>query len=731
MSNEQALKTIQNAYEIFIKTTFADIRVHGLEKVAGQPVIFVVNQFTGIEPFIIPAILAEYYQQVPISIVPQEYFKGGYGGYLEKTGSKFSYPGFQNKELTRTLLGGNSAPIIYYPGGRSIPENGLLDILGYCFKNKSLSPETTIFMEPALRGMQTELYRKEFNRRISGKSPESPAELWKELGGLDNFSPDSIGPRQVLIIPLNITYFPAISQIGVYQKIKDLMNEQIINELKKDAQRVEGKRRRHFDVDINIGHPIAILDYLNENKIINEITNKKDYSLESLQTSFSFRKSSYKMFRYYCHKTKELNTINHDQLFAYVLQRYNKKVVDEQDFKNRCYLALEHFKTDVFESKRLPHHSSINSAQWYLLTDDFHIRYDDFVHVGVAENIFEIRNGKIHIRRDTDNIKGKIHFEKLSKDLSVNRIDLHYIRKICRRPAFVIRRYIRKIFLKLDNAIFENDYSQHYIRGETRPRYIGRPYFLRHFFCKRGVLFVHGYLAAPEEMKKMARYFYKKGYTVYGVRMRGHGTSPEDLAGRKWEEWYDSMNRGYIVMKNSVKHLAVVGFSTGSGIALLGGIRKGKHLDGVVSISAPIKLRKVKAKFAPVIFLWNRILSKLNIQRGRLEFLRHKPENPKVNYVRNPIYGVKQLEDLMGIVEKELPSLSQPLLILQASDDPVVDDESAKIIFEKAGSPRKSLIRIESKRHIIVTGRESREVYTQVEKFLREIFRDKNKKSFF
>ena len=49
-----------------------------------------------------------------------------------------------------------------------------------------------------------------------------------------------------------------------------------------------------------------------------------------------------------------------------------------------------------------------------------------------------------------------------------------------------------------------------------------------------GCLLVHGFSRSPLEMGPMGEYLAGKGLTVLGVRLAGHGTSPEDMAKTTW-----------------------------------------------------------------------------------------------------------------------------------------------------------------------------------------------------
>ena len=73
-----------------------------------------------------------------------------------------------------------------------------------------------------------------------------------------------------------------------------------------------------------------------------------------------------------------------------------------------------------------------------------------------------------------------------------------------------------------------------------------------------------------------------------------------------------------------------------------------------------------------------------------MEFVENVPENPEINYLRNPVNGGSELEKLMKLVENQLKNVMEPTLIIQGSDDPVVNSVSALEIFEKLGTKGKA-----------------------------------------
>ena len=227
-------------------------------------------------------------------------------------------------------------------------------------------------------------------------------------------------------------------------------------------------------------------------------------------------------------------------------------------------------------------------------------------------------------------------------------------------------------------------------------------------------------MAAPEEIRPLAEFLHEKGYAVYAVRLRGHGTAPEDLGSRRWEEWYDSVNRAYVVMKNSVKSFSIIGFSTGGGVSLMQAAQKGKKLKSIVSINAPLRLQNISSKFSSAIVMWNNLLNKFDINNAKMEFVTNNPENPHINYFRNPISGVNQLGQLMENVEEHLNDITIPTLIIQGNNDPVVNPVSAQEIMEKLGTSQKELFEVESNRHGIVRGDVAEQIFVKIHEFIKK-----------
>jgi esterase/lipase len=203
-------------------------------------------------------------------------------------------------------------------------------------------------------------------------------------------------------------------------------------------------------------------------------------------------------------------------------------------------------------------------------------------------------------------------------------------------------------------------------------------------------------------MRPMADFLYQNGLTCYGVRLKGHGTSPCDLDFRKRGQWYRSVLRGWEVLNTHCDKIFVVGFSMGGNLAVKLAAEKGNELAGIIAISAPLRIRNKNIIFANLINQINKLAASLPYLNGIKRFKKSSPENPDINYQYIPISAIHQFKSLMDETEDSLGEIDQPILIIQGDGDPTVDPVSAELLFNKVSSRDKKIFRVDDNRHVIV-----------------------------
>jgi len=285
--------------------------------------------------------------------------------------------------------------------------------------------------------------------------------------------------------------------------------------------------------------------------------------------------------------------------------------------------------------------------------------------------------------------------------------------------------------LGAEESLFDQDYQNHAIVGESKDKSIGKPYLLHHHCSldskqqkgekQKGILLIHGLMAAPFEVRQWADFLYAQGYNVYAPRLTGHGTSVIDLATRNKQEWIDAVQRGYNILTECSDEIILAGFSTGAALALDIAIKQPNNFSALISISAPLKIKKFSANFASPVNQWNRLLSGLNVSKAKKEFVTNHADNPHINYLRCPLSSIVQIKNLMKPVRQNLAKISMPALVMHATNDPKVDVQSSRDIYRLISSQDKTYHEIDFDLHGIINGDISKQVFSKVNSFLQTL----------
>jgi len=713
--------------DAIFKNSGADIRLHGLDRIPDQPVLYLANHFTRIETTFLPYLIKKHTGRYAHSLADDSFFSGNFGKLIQKLGAVSTADSDRDRILISALLNMETSVIIF-PEGQMLKDKKIVQKGKYIVYNAGIrrAPHTGA----ARLALQAQMYREKIRQTYFDSLKTNSSiniDKFKEYFGLKDKDIDNILKNEIKIVPLNITYYPIRAKTNTINKLVEKMMKKVPERFEEELE-VEGTMLLEgVDIDIIFGEPIPVKNFLLKSASAKKIIASPSLYLETekMKNELSLKRIDFALMQKYMDSIYSLTTVNHDHIFAYLLSVLKSQKIDETDFKNRVNLIF--YRINKLNLSYT--HTSLHSKQTFLQTDDFHDKYNSFIEAATSDGLITVKNGFIiktpcefdrpyqfHIARQK-NIIGvlKNEIEPLTDVTGI-------IEKCSKIPSFIIRGKTRKQFRKHDMEIFERDYTEFFSKTESKGKNIGKPFFRRRPFDKKGVILVHGYLSAPEEIRVVADALYKKGYAVYGARLRGHGTTPDDLAGRQWEEWYNSVNRAYVAMKNTVDDFVILGFSTGAGLALLQAANKGEKFKGVISISAPLKLQNITSNLSSAVVMWNNIMKKIKLKKGRFEFIPNDPENPHINYLKNPINGVNELEKLMNIVDDRLKDIKIPALVIQGSNDPVVNPSSADEIFKKIGTKDKSLCRVYADRHGIVRGDESEKVISWVLNFLEYVF---------
>ena len=220
-----------------------------------------------------------------------------------------------------------------------------------------------------------------------------------------------------------------------------------------------------------------------------------------------------------------------------------------------------------------------------------------------------------------------------------------------------------------------------------------RPFFLQAGPASPAALLVHGFTANPEEMREIAEYLHGRGTTCLAVRLPGHATNPEDLAGRTWEEWLEAVEQGFLFLSEFSDRIYGVGMSTGS--LLLLALAMKQDPAGLVLCSPYLKVQHRLAAHA-----------------GWLRYFRPYHMSPRTEtragyYNKRPLAGVHQINRLIRLVKRHLRDITVPVLAMNGAGDATIEIDSGRQLYAELGSELKIYLRFGPEAPHVLTGREN------------------------
>jgi len=710
--NRFAYRTTSLAIKMLSSLSKAKINIHGKENIPEGSIIFVINHFTRIETLLLPYHINKLTGMPVWSLAAYELFKGALGILLDKIGAVSTKDPDRDLLIVKSLLTGE-ALWIFFPEGLMVKSKKIIDKGRFMITSAGEK-------RPPHTGAATLALRTEFYRQRLLKMSESVPDEAKRL--MDLFQIDSLESvleKKTYIVPINITYYPIRTKENILSNLAANLVEDIPERMVEEIMTEGTMLLSGVDVDMRFGEPIEIKEYLKHSAIKRDIsaTSRINFN-DPIPSIKRMRKEAQNIMQRYMSAIYNMTTVNHDHLFASMLRMIPFKKIKAYDLRRRVFLSV----TGKFNKNGVFLHNTVKENQLHLLTDDRFNRFKNFSSVAIESGF--VKEKEEMLVKDTAKISFDFHRIRIDNPVEViaNEVEplislQRRIRRLAWEPGFWIRHKIARRLIKKAILEFEEDYKTYYIEGESKKKDIGMPFLIKGSSREMGVVLFHGYMAAPLEVKELANYLGRRGFWVYVPRIKGHGTSPEDLATRKYTDWMESVDEGYAVISNLCRRVVAGGFSNGAGLALDLAARI-EDVEGVFAVCPPLRLKDFSSKFVPALDFWNKFMDKVHIDSGQKEFVENNPENPHINYLRNPISGLRELERLMDSVESKLSAIQTPTLVIQSYGDPVVDQRGSRKVFELLGSEDKSYILFNFDRHGILLGDGAHRVHKAIADFI-------------
>ncbi|MFN3928829.1 MAG: alpha/beta hydrolase [Thermoflexus sp.] len=229
-----------------------------------------------------------------------------------------------------------------------------------------------------------------------------------------------------------------------------------------------------------------------------------------------------------------------------------------------------------------------------------------------------------------------------------------------------------------------------------------------------GVLLIHGFTGAPQEMRRLGVFLAQQGRTVLGIRLPGHGTRPEDLRRVTWRDWTEAVALGADVLRERCRAVFLCGLSLGGVLALYEAARRPP--DGLIVMASPYRIREIRLRF---LCLMKRLIP--NVRKGPSDLRDPEARAEQVSY---PWYPLTAVEEVLRALQAATACLSQvrcPTLLIYSRSDRTVPPDQGWAIYHRLGSSDKTIHWLVHSGHVIPEDIEREEAFAQIDRFIRRV----------
>jgi esterase/lipase len=628
--------------------------------------------------------------------------------------------------------------VIIFPEGGMVKDRRVIDKRGhYSIYSRVTGNRRKLHTGPAVLAQGLETFKAAI-RHAHSQNEVALLRQWKDALQIDNVDQlIAVANKPTLMVPANITFYPIRSSENLLFKSVELFSNGLSLRQSEELL-IEGNiMLKNTDMDIRMGVPVDpcwVWDWRTRylmDKVIPEINTIDDvFTLNSRPKNWRQRLLGADFIKNaQCSRDRYMEgiyanvTINLSHLAATLIMYYigqGQTHIEKDKFYNILYIAIKHLQNNTVIHL---HRSLLNPDDYSDLFKTTNKRFEQFMCAAKeAALIKEDENcyhflPKLCVESDFDSIRLENPIAVYSNEAAplhtvldalidatgecchadTDKLAAWHFEDECRTLAWEKQAYSKSLFSDISH--------EEAAVADPTPFFI-QPPALSGAEGERangyGVLLVHGLLASPAELRAYGEYLVKQGYTVLGIRLKGHGTSPYALRDQRWEDWYGCVQRGFNILKVHCPRIFVAGFSTGGALALKLAAEHYPEMVGVVAVSVPVKFVNPAFMLVPLLHGTNKLVGWVSAFEGVKPFIDNEPEHSSINYRNTPVRALYELRLLIAQFDELLPQISMPTLIMYGDEDPVVSAKGAPIIMAKLGSKHKQIQAIKSHRHGIL-----------------------------
>lgn len=246
-----------------------------------------------------------------------------------------------------------------------------------------------------------------------------------------------------------------------------------------------------------------------------------------------------------------------------------------------------------------------------------------------------------------------------------------------------------------------------------------------------GVLVLHGFTSHFNCVSGVLPRVEKYGLPTRMPALRGHQSTPQDLQGVVWHDWYDDGERALLDLVKEVRQVVVVALSMGSLVGIELTIKHPDKIAGLVCVAPALKL-----KGAPNALVAGLVVAPLlKTYKFKADKTAQSWGDPALFWKHNKNYSevpTKSLVELIKFSEyvrkpEHLRQLTPPLLVIETRRDEAVEPEQAQRLYDLASSQSKTIKWFDKTSHEMLLDCEAAQVLDVIEEFVVKLERQATK----
>jgi len=225
-----------------------------------------------------------------------------------------------------------------------------------------------------------------------------------------------------------------------------------------------------------------------------------------------------------------------------------------------------------------------------------------------------------------------------------------------------------------------------------------------------GALLCHGFTGSPQSLRPWAEYLAEAGLSVWLPRLPGHGTTWQDMARTRWEDWYAEIDRAFDQLRAHSDEIFVMGLSMGACLALRLAELRGPSVSGLVLVNPSLTGDTPLLMLTPVLKL---VVPSL---KGIASDIKTEGAS-ELGYDRVPVKAVDSLRKLWRITQSQLADVTQPVLVYHSTEDHVVGPASLRLL--RGAVPRLEVRECQDSYHVATLDHDAQAIFAGSLEFVR------------